>query len=246
MIIIAFEGVDGAGKGTQSKLFYEDLVVRLKDATVKYTSFPSYTETYFGSQIGKFLDESPEYKGSSEYPKLISLMYSLDRFEKIKQLKEQTKGRPTVVVSDRYTYSNVAYQTSMVTSQDAKFDVKNHILKTEFDVLGLPKPKFTIFLDIDPEQSKKMVSQKQKREYTDLVHDVYEKDPEIIKRSREAYISMMDDSWIHINCMGDDGTLRTIEDIQNEIVERVVPKIQKIIDFKVFCIRQSINGVVNG
>ena len=52
--LIAIEGIDGAGKGTQAA----QLVQRLQESGRSATSiqFPRYSETTFGTAIGDFLN----------------------------------------------------------------------------------------------------------------------------------------------------------------------------------------------
>ena len=53
-MLIAIEGIDGSGKGTQAKLLHQ----RLLDAgrSSELISFPRYSQTHFGQTIGRFLN----------------------------------------------------------------------------------------------------------------------------------------------------------------------------------------------
>lgn len=50
-MLIAFEGVDGSGKGTQAKLLQQQL--QYHGFSVAMLSFPRYRETMFGRAVGE-------------------------------------------------------------------------------------------------------------------------------------------------------------------------------------------------
>ena len=105
-VIIAIEGIDGAGKGTQSR----QLVERLQAAgiTAAGLQFPRYSETTFGGVIGDFLN-GRFGDLDSVHPLLASVLYAGDRFES-KQVLQQAIDQHYVVVLDRFTGSNLAHQ----------------------------------------------------------------------------------------------------------------------------------------
>ena len=53
-MLIAIEGIDGSGKGTQAKRLHQKML----DAghTSELISFPRYSENHFGQTIGRFLN----------------------------------------------------------------------------------------------------------------------------------------------------------------------------------------------
>ena len=97
--IIAIEGIDGAGKGTQSR----QLVERLNASGVNAVGlqFPRYSETTFGAAIGDFLNGR---FGSLDqvHPQLAAVLYAGDRFES-KQVLQNAVDSHDVVVLDRFT-----------------------------------------------------------------------------------------------------------------------------------------------
>ena len=77
-VIIAIEGIDGSGKGTQAARLH----ARCQAEGIKTSliGFPRYDQTLFGKSIGDFLNgrfgELDEVN-----PFLASLLYAGDRFE---------------------------------------------------------------------------------------------------------------------------------------------------------------------
>ena len=107
-LLIAIEGIDGAGKGTQAAR----LTDRLNEAGLKTTKiqFPRYSETTFGGAIGDFLNGR---FGSLDqvHPQLASVLYAGDRFESKPHLLQAMETHDAVVL-DRFTGSNLAHQSA--------------------------------------------------------------------------------------------------------------------------------------
>ena len=107
-VLIAIEGIDGSGKGTQSSLISQ----RLNDLGYRTSriQFPRYTETYFGQAVGDFLNGR---FGSLEdvHPQLVAVLYAGDRFESLGILQDEMASSD-IVVLDRFTASNLAHQAA--------------------------------------------------------------------------------------------------------------------------------------
>src|SRR5580704_15426600 len=112
--LIAIEGIDGSGKGTQSRILVERL--RQSGRKVELISFPRYEETFFGRLIGSFLNGQ---FGTLDqvHPVLVSLLFAGDRFESRPKL-EKALATCDVVVLDRYVASNVAHQGAKILGAD--------------------------------------------------------------------------------------------------------------------------------
>ena len=112
--LIAIEGIDGSGKGTQSGLLTE----RLRDLGYRTASiqFPRYSATTFGAAIGDFLNGR---FGSLEevHPQLAAVLYAGDRFESLSVLEEAV-NTSDVVVLDRFTASNFAHQAAKLEGEE--------------------------------------------------------------------------------------------------------------------------------
>src|SRR5438477_4414931 len=109
-MLIAIEGIDGAGKGTQSHL----LRARLAQAGlhVELLSFPRYGETFFARSIADYLNGRFGPLKAID-PHLPAMLYAGDRFES-RALIQQLGGAADVVLFDRYVASNLAHQAARV------------------------------------------------------------------------------------------------------------------------------------
>jgi dTMP kinase len=101
--LIAVEGVDGAGKTTQSRL----LVRRLEKMGVEaaYTCEPS--DSPVGRLIRSHLKNNLDLSEES-----VALLFAADRLEHLKNFIYPALEKGLTVVSDRYIHSSVAYQSA--------------------------------------------------------------------------------------------------------------------------------------
>ena len=141
--LIAIEGVDGSGKGTQSRLLADTL--RSEGRRVALLSFPRYSETFFGARIGDFLNGR---FGSLEAvdPFLAALLFAGDRLES-KPVLAAALAENDIVVLDRYVASNVAHQGAKREGAE-RAELVRRIEHVEFALNALPRPDVTVWLDL--------------------------------------------------------------------------------------------------
>lgn len=134
-VLIAFEGIEGSGKSTQAELLYNSL--KAKPVPCIFSREPGGTE--IGEQIRKIL-LNPQNK--KMHAKTELLLYLANRcqhtYEKI--FPEIQKG--TVIITDRYSDSSLAYQGK---ARDLSFKVVSRLNK--FATTGL-KPDLVILIDV--------------------------------------------------------------------------------------------------
>ncbi len=136
--LIVFEGIDGAGTETQSKLLFSHL--RKGGIPAERIFYPDY-EGELGKLIAQFLHKKRELS-----PEMQFVLYAGDMVkdkEKIKAWLEEGK----TVVADRYFNSTIVYQGLR------GFGLEK-ALKFAED-FGIPEPDVVILLQISPEESAK-------------------------------------------------------------------------------------------
>ncbi len=216
-MLIAIEGIDGSGKGTQARRLHGQL---LQDGlSSELISFPRYSETHFGHTIGRFLNG--EFGQLNEVdPHLAATLYAADRFESRAMLIELLSARD-VVVSDRYVPSNVAHQGAKRTGEERQ-RLQQWIETVEYDVFQLPRAETVIHLDLPAETAQMLIARKAKRDYTDRQADLQEADRDYLDAVRTAYLDAAagDSSWRTVQLLDGD-RLRSIEEVGEEIL-RVV------------------------
>ena len=107
--LIIFEGLDGSGKGTQTKLTARRLQEQGKD--LRQVTFPNYesdssalVKMYLSGAFGDKPDDVNAYAASS--------FYAVDRYASYKTDWGEFYREGGLVLSDRYTTSNAVHQCS--------------------------------------------------------------------------------------------------------------------------------------
>src|SRR6476469_2021664 len=104
--LLALEGIDGSGKGTQAARLAE----RARDhgRTVAELSFPTYDDNPFSRAVADYLNG--EFGAADEvHPELAAMLYAGDRFHARPRLVAAL-AENDLVVCDRYVGSNAAHQ----------------------------------------------------------------------------------------------------------------------------------------
>ena len=162
---IVFEGIDGAGTSTQIKKLVEKNPSKFI-ATAEPTSLPT----------GKFLRQMLAGEFSVD-EKTNAFLFAADRCEHIygkggvKELTENGK----IVVSDRYLFSSLAYQSVSCGKEFPLF------LNSKF-----PLPQLLFYFEINPEISLARVNSRNERK------EIYEK-LDFQKKTAELYNSVIED-----------------------------------------------------
>ncbi len=216
--LIAIEGIDGAGKGTQAGR----LVSSLRETGLRVDSlqFPRYSATTFGQAIGAFLNG--RFGALNEvHPQLASVLYAGDRYESRDLLLNMMEAND-VIVLDRFVGSNLAHQSAKLEGS-ARKELIDWIEKVEFDVFRLPRPKLTILIDMSSQMSRELVSRKAARDYTDQEADLQESDLPYLEKVRRCYLALSHSrlDWRTVHGLDEHGSLRTIDDVASEILSIV-------------------------
>jgi len=194
-MFIVIEGVDGSGKGTQTKRLFAYLSSQGKD--VAQFSFPRYEHTVYGKLVGEYLNG--QY--GNAHIKIASTLFAVDRFEARSELEANLAVRD-YILCDRWCPSNVAYSCAKVPVEEAR-ELAIHLDKVDYDVFGQPVPDLIIHLDISLKSSVELVAKKAERCYTTRDADVYESDHEFLKKVVTNYRSLVKETtryrkWVTI------------------------------------------------
>ena len=217
-MLVVLEGLDGAGKSTQVKSLAEYL--RSRFGSLEYIHFPRYDAPVYGELISNFL--KGEFGAIDKvHPQLVALLFAEDRHGASPAIKRSLENG-TVVLLDRYVYSNVAYQCAkMPTLQKAEY-LREWILNTEYGRFDLPRPDLNIFLDVPisfVESSLNANRKGEDRSYLQGRQDIHEADIEFQKRVRDMYRrqASLDKDFLIIDCSSPEGNMLPPDDIFNKI-----------------------------
>jgi dTMP kinase len=157
--LIAVEGIDQAGKKTQTGLLARSL--HGEGFKVAILSFPIYT-TSSGRLIRSFLAGRAEVS-----PNVLHMLYSLNRWEKLETIRGLLK-KNDFVLCNRYTPSNLAYGEARGLNVEWLLGLD----------LGLPEPGVVFVLDVAVPKSFSRKTAKR---------DVNEKDRAFLDKVRRNY-----------------------------------------------------------
>ena len=212
--LFVIEGVDGAGKATQTKKLFDRLSDEGRDPLM--VSFPDYDSK--SSDIVKMYLAGDFGKNASDVDaKTASTFFAIDRYVsyKTKWGADYESGR--LVIADRYTTSNMVHQASKIDSDSEKEEFLDWLCDYEYGIYKLPKPDLTLFLDMPPEYGYKLTRDRANKITGDMVQDIHEKDRAYIKKSYDNALFVAKKlGWDIIECVRN-GEIRTIEDIADEI-----------------------------
>ncbi len=138
-MFIAFEGLDGSGSSTQSRLLAERLEKNGKPSLLT-------KEPTSDSPIGKLIREVLQHKWSAS-PEGLQLLFSADRAEHLKNEIEPGLQNGQVVITDRYLFSTLAYGGMNVDMEWLKVLNKNFQL-----------PDITFLFKLAPEECIKRIA----------------------------------------------------------------------------------------
>jgi dTMP kinase len=221
-LLIAIEGIDGSGKGTQTGRLVESL--RARGLRVESLQFPRYSATTFGKAVADFLNG--RFGALHEvHPQLAATLYAGDRFES-KGLLQEMLDRCDLVVLDRYVGSNLAHQGAKLEG-GARIALQEWIEEVEFGVYGLPRPDVNILIDVTSSVSRELVARKGVRDYTSAAADLHESDLPYQDRVRRCYRELAERrvDWTLIPALDDARQLRSIDDIASDVLELVLSRL---------------------
>jgi dTMP kinase len=219
MKLFVVEGVDGAGKSTQIKLLIE--YFSGKGYSCEYLHFPRTEAPFFGELIARFL--RGEFGTLNEVnPWLVAMLYAGDRKDAA-DLIDRWLQKGSIVLLDRYTYSNIAYQCAKLNESAEQEKLMKWILDLEFKHFGIPYPDLNIFLDVPFSfTEKKLLSSRRgdDRSYLNGTKDIHEGSLAFQGKVREMYLRVADsDNHLSVvDCKDEEGNMLPPEKIFTLIV----------------------------
>ena len=213
--LIVFEGTDGSGKATQTKMLCQALEQR--GIPYKKLEFPRYEEES-SALIRLYLSGAFGQKAGDVNAYAAATFFAVDRYASYKQDWGAFYESGGLLIADRYTTSNAVHQTSKL-SKEAGQAFLDWLFDFEYRLLGLPAPTRVLYLDLPTELSEQMMRRREQETGTQA--DIHEQDEAYLRRCRENAAFVVDYcGWTKIDC-AKDGAVRTIEDIHSEVMAKV-------------------------
>jgi dTMP kinase len=209
MKLFVIEGVDGSGKSTQLKLLRD--YITQKGFDCEFLHFPRTDAPFFGELIARFL--RGEFGSLNDVdPYLVALLYAGDRKDAAALISGWLSNKK-IVLLDRYTYSNIAYQCAKIEDPLLQDKLMQWILALEFEHFAIPKPDLNIFLDVPfsfTEQKLSSTRSGNDRDYLNGNRDIHEESLNFQKKVRDIYLKVArsDDRLVVIDCNEGNGLIR--------------------------------------
>ena len=157
--IIVIEGIDKAGKSTQSDFLINTLKSFGNVCTI--IDFPDYT-TQIGKEIRAFLDGNRSYTLETKH-----VLMSANRWERKEEI-ESLRENGTIIIMNRYYQSNLVYGVSQGLNLKWLLNLDK----------GLPKEDVVIVLEVNPNTSYQRVPGNR---------DAFEIDRELLSKVHKNY-----------------------------------------------------------
>ena len=218
--LIVFEGTDGSGKSTQFGL----LCALLERRGVDFTRliFPQYDQPssalirmYLGGEFGTRPGDVNPYAASA--------FYAVDRYASWKKVWGEAYRQGGLILADRYTTSNAVHQACKL-PPDQWEDFFRWLSDFEWVKLGLPEPDLVIYLDMPTHRAVELLRGRESATHTS--GDIHEVDTDYLALCRQTALGAAKClGWHVISCVDENGALRSMEEIHQEVVSLVEPLI---------------------
>jgi len=199
-LFVVFEGLDGAGTTTQTALLRQYLE---SSGRVCVSSFEP-TDLTLGKVLRTALRGQWGEQASEELkPEAVALLFAADRLDHLTRRVEPAMGRGEIVISDRYVYSSLAYQGSLLSPEWVQ-TINQHARE----------PDLTVYVRVSVETSLSRVGSRGD------TRDIYEKE-EMLRSVFTGYESLVERGEM-ANLVVVDGE-QSVEKVFNDVTLAIQP-----------------------
>ncbi len=213
-VFIVIDGIDGSGKGTQSKL----LVDRLTHSNypVEIISFPQY-----GKKSAGAAEEYLNGVYSKLDPKQSSVLYAVDRFDASGQIRSWL-DHGKVVIANRYVTANAGHQGGKIQDKAERIEFFKWLDELEYGLFRIPVPDLNIIVHMPAAIAQKLVDQKSaaERVYNQgKKRDIHEADLEHLQHAEQVFLEIAETfpNTKLIHSTDEYNNLRTPEEVHESI-----------------------------
>ena len=218
-MFIVIDWIDGSWKWTQVAILEKKLKEMWKKVLI--LDYPRYWEKSCFA-VEKYLNWG---YWSDVSARQASIFYAIDRFDHFSELKKTWKDYD-FVISNRYVSANLIHQAWKISDKAERDEFLEWAEDLEYNIFKIPKSDKTIFLNVSPEMSQKLVLKKEDREYLKWWKkmDLHEEDKNHLINAHKSAMEVVEKLWwIKIDCEKD-WEMRWIEEINLEILGEILKK----------------------
>jgi dTMP kinase len=187
-VLIAIEGVDGAGKRTLAQGLRE--AFEAAGRSVATLAFPRYGQSVAADVAAEALHGQHGDLASSVYA--MAMLFALDRAGGAETIRDLRRDHD-VVILDRYVASNAAYSAARL-RQQADGEVVGWVHDIEYHRLHLPAPDWQVLLRVSAELADQRARHRARHDAR-RARDAYERDTELQQRTGAVYAGLAAAGW---------------------------------------------------
>jgi dTMP kinase len=187
-VLIAIEGVDGAGKRTLTEELSR--VFETAGKSVATLAFPRYGQSVTADIAAEALHGQHGDLASSVYA--MAMLFALDRAGAVDEI-ERLRRDHDVLILDRYVASNAAYSAARL-RQDSTGEAVDWVHRIEYQRLRLPQPDWQVLLAVSAELAGQRARGRAESE-PGRSRDSYERDDELQQRTGAVYAGLAAADW---------------------------------------------------
>jgi dTMP kinase len=187
-VLIAIEGVDGAGKRTLVEKLAQ--VFQAAGMSVATLAFPRYGRSVTADVAAEALHGEHGDLASSVYA--MAMLFALDRAAAVGEIEALGRDHD-VVILDRYVASNAAYTAARL-REDAAGAAVAWVHRLEYERLGLPSPDWQVLLNVSAELAANRARHRAESE-PGRARDSYERDDKLQQRTGAVYTELAAAGW---------------------------------------------------
>lgn len=187
-MLIAIEGVDGAGKRTLSEGLRA--AFHAVGRSVATLAFPRYGQSVTADIAAEALHGEHGDLASSVYA--MATLFALDRAAAVAHI-EGLRRDHDVVIMDSYVASNAAYTAARL-HQDAAGPAVAWVHGLEYQRLGLPAPDWQVLLAVPAELAGQRARSRAESD-PGRARDSYERDDGLQQRTGAVYAELASAGW---------------------------------------------------
>lgn len=188
-ILVAIEGLDGAGKNTIVQRITAEAATC--GVSITTTAFPAYGQSIHADLAAEALHGEHGDVAQSAYA--MALLFALDRRD-ARDALVRALAEHDVVLCDRYVASNAAYSAARL-GQRHDGEVVTWVRDLEFGRFALPRPNHQLLLGVPPEVAMERAEGRAAADAS-RAKDAYERDADLQTRVYRSYSDLAANSWI--------------------------------------------------
>lgn len=217
--LFVIDGTDGSGKQTQLQKLRERFDKEKID--YKVVSFPNY-DSPSSSLVKMYLNGDFGTDAQAISPYIASTFFAADRYATFKTQFEEYYKNGGIILADRYTTANMVHQAGKIKDEQEREKFLKWLWDFEFGLYGLPVPTEVFFLNMPFEYSQKLMENRENKITHGEKKDIHESNKQHLQDAyNEACKLVKKYNWCEIKCV-EDGKIRAIDDIHEEIFGKVV------------------------